>query len=117
MSIRPSPGASRHLLPIGEGKTTQARSNPRGEGKSTSGQAELVEVLLRIECGHAAEAGRGDRLTIDLVGDVAGGKHAGHAGHGRAAVETRLDLDVAVAHRQLPVEQRRVRRMADRYEH
>ena len=32
----------------------------------------FVQEFLRIQRGHAAEAGRGDRLPVDLVGDVAG---------------------------------------------
>src|SRR5205085_11403621 len=31
---------------------------------------------LRLERRHAALPGRGDRLAIDVVGDVAGGEHA-----------------------------------------
>jgi hypothetical protein len=49
-----------------------------------------------LQGGHAAHAGRGDRLAIDVVGDVAGGVDAGHRGRG-----ARLDLQIARG-RQLP---------------
>ncbi len=52
----------------------------------------LEQKSLDIQRRHAAEAGRRDRLTIDLVGDVAGREHARNIGVGRA----RLRLDVAV---------------------
>jgi hypothetical protein len=32
---------------------------------------EVGQVLLGLERGHAAHAGRGDRLPVDVVGDVA----------------------------------------------
>ena len=48
---------------------------------------ELVQILVRIERCHAAGAGGGDRLAVDVVGDVAGGEHAGHARLRRVAAE------------------------------
>ena len=51
---------------------------------------ELVEIFVGIERRHAAGAGRGDRLAIDVVGDVAGGEHARHAGLRGVAAEARL---------------------------
>ena len=39
---------------------------------------ELREILLRVERGGAALAGRGDRLAIDVIGHVARGEDAGH---------------------------------------
>ena len=47
------------------------------------------EEFLGVERGHAAGAGGGDRLAVDLVHHVAAGEHAGDAGPGRAG----LDLD------------------------
>src|SRR5688500_17342107 len=76
----------------------------------------LVEELLGVERSHAAEAGRGHRLPVDLVGDVSRGVHAGHAGRGGAAFEPGADRDVAVLHLELALEDRGVRRVADRDE-
>src|SRR3546814_2348766 len=36
----------------------------------------FVQKPLRIQRRHAAEAGRGDRLPVVLVGDITGGEHA-----------------------------------------
>jgi hypothetical protein len=36
------------------------------------------QEALGFKGGHAALARGSDRLAIDIVGDVAGGKHAGH---------------------------------------
>ena len=52
----------------------------------------LGQELLGVERGHAAGAGGGDRLAVDLVHHIAAGKDAGHGGAGRA----RLDADIAV---------------------
>src|SRR5690606_28984931 len=98
------------------------RVGAMGEGQAArrSGvarrSAALVQEPLGVECGHAAEAGRGDRLTVDLVGDVAGGEHALDRGFGGTAGQARADVEVAVVHRQLAFEQRGVGRMADRDE-
>ena len=48
-----------------------------------------------------------------LVGHVAGREHALHRGGGGAAGQAGADLDVAVVHRQLALEQRGVRGVAD----
>src|SRR5690606_27413713 len=82
-------------------------------GRRAAGSVALVEELLGIQRRHAAGAGRGDRLAVDLVGNVAGGEHARHAGGGGIALQPGPDLDVAVAHLQLPLEQRGVRGVAD----
>jgi hypothetical protein len=34
------------------------------------------EILFCFKCSHAAHAGCGDRLAIDIVGDVTGGINA-----------------------------------------
>src|SRR5580765_6887517 len=85
--------------------------------RSSSGQAELIQIFLRIERRHAAESRRSDGLAIDLVGDVARGEHAGYAGRGSAALDAGLDHDVAVLHVELAGEDLGVRRMPDRDEH
>ena len=41
------------------------------------------EESLGFQRGHAAHAGGGDRLAVDVVGDVAGGEDAGDRGRGR----------------------------------
>ena len=49
----------------------------------------LVEVFVRIERSHASGSGGGDGLTIHVIGDVARGEHAGHAGGGGARLRCR----------------------------
>ena len=46
------------------------------------------QEFLGFERGHAALAGGGHGLPVDLVGDVAGGEHAGHRGGGRLPLVT-----------------------------
>ena len=50
---------------------------------------EALEVLVRIERGHAAGAGRSDGLAIHVIGHVAGREHARHAGRGGVAFDVR----------------------------
>ena len=38
------------------------------------------QEFLCFKRGHTALSGRGHRLPIDVVGDIAGGEHAGHRG-------------------------------------
>src|SRR4051812_25015591 len=65
---------------------------------------------LGVESGHAAGAGGGDRLAVDLVHDVAAGEDSGHAGIGGSG----FDLDIAVRiELQLAAEQFGRRRVAD----
>src|SRR4051812_19466442 len=52
----------------------------------------LGKELLGVERGHAAGAGGGDRLAVDLVHHVAAGEDAGHARPRRPL----RDLDIAV---------------------
>ena len=65
----------------------------------------LVEELLGVERRHAAGAGGGDRLAVDLVGDVAGGEHARHLVCGGDAVRPERIVDVAVVHLELALEE------------
>src|SRR6516165_6880826 len=72
------------------------------------------EETFRLERCHAALARGGDRLAINVIGDVAGGKHAWH----RCCRRKRRGLDVARAlHLHLSHAQLGCRRMADRDEH
>ena len=50
---------------------------------------EAGEMALGVERGHAAHAGRGHRLAVDFVGDVAGREHAGDDWSPSSAVPSR----------------------------
>ena len=52
---------------------------------------DILEVVLGINCGHAARPGGGDRLAVDVVLDVAAGEDTGHA-----RLRTVVSDDVAV---------------------
>jgi hypothetical protein len=72
-----------------------------------------TEEVLGLEGRHAAGPGRGDRLTVALVLDVAGGEDPGNAGLGRP----RPGEDVAlVVELELAVQEVGVRLVADREE-
>src|SRR5262245_12313328 len=72
------------------------------------------EETFRLERRHAALAGGGDRLPIDVIGHIACGKHAWH----RRCRRERCGLDVARAlHLHLSHEQLGCRRVADGDEH
>ena len=47
----------------------------------------LLQEALGVQRRHAAGAGAGDGLAINVVLHVAGGKHARHAGHGGKALQ------------------------------
>src|SRR3546814_2383326 len=66
----------------------------------------FVQRPLRIQRRQAAEAGRGDRLPVVLVGDITGGEHALDRSLRGAAAEPGADLQVTVVHRQLALEPR-----------
>ena len=59
---------------------------------------------LGFERRHAADSRRGDRLSIDVVGDVAGGEHAGTlvAVVFGAVADIAVLLDVELAARTVP---------------
>src|SRR3569833_520279 len=46
------------------------------------GLAQCVKVALGVECGHAASAGAGDGLAVEVVLHVTGGEHAFDIGGG-----------------------------------
>jgi len=66
----------------------------------------LGQVALRLDCGHAAHAGRGDRLAIDMIRAIARHEYAPDARLGAApgndiAVGIQIELsleDVCVGH-------------------
>ena len=71
----------------------------------------LGQISLRIESGHAAGAGRRNRLAIVIIGHVAGGKHTFDT---RERTKRRGPLEVAfVVHLQLAGQERRIGRVAD----
>ena len=72
-----------------------------------------VQVLLRVQGGHAAGPGGGDGLAVDMVHDVAGGEDPGDRGGGGVAVGAALDLDVAAGHVELALEDLGVGLVAD----
>src|SRR5262252_4062421 len=57
------------------------------------------EEMRSFERRHAALAGGGDRLSVNIVGDIAGREHARHRGRGREQrgldVARRLHVDLA----------------------
>ena len=57
-----------------------------------SASVERREVALGVQRGGAAGAGRGDRLAVGVVDDVAGGEDTGDVGPGAG----RVDLEVAL---------------------
>src|SRR3546814_3170480 len=77
------------------------------------GSPVAVKKALGIERGHAAKPGRRDRLTIDLIGDVARGEYAGDAGLRRVAIQPGADHQITVLHLQLALEQLGIGAVAD----
>src|SRR5450759_2855201 len=74
---------------------------------------QAVQVFLRVQCRHAARAGAGHGLAIDMVLHVARREYAGHAGGSGIALLTAAGEDVAVLHFELPLEDLRIGRVAD----
>ena len=60
----------------------------------------LCEKTLGLDRRHAAETGRGHRLAVDVVGDIACREYAGHARRGRERrrldVTMRFDVELAL---------------------
>src|SRR5690606_69710 len=88
-----------------------------GLGARSAFREDFGEVAFGVQGGHAARAGRGHRLAVDGVGDVAGGEHALDAGRRGEAAGAAPDDDVAALHVELPLEDAGVRGVADRDEH
>src|SRR3546814_10112761 len=57
-------------------KVSLLRARRRSGDVVESGFGELVEITLGIERSLTAGAGRGNRLTIDMVPDIPGCEHA-----------------------------------------
>src|SRR5271168_2146838 len=66
---------------------------------------DTLQILVRVQRSHTPRARRGDGLTIDVIGHVAGGEYARYAGRRRLAFTATLDHDIAAPHLQLFVEQ------------
>src|SRR5690606_32791703 len=79
--------------------------------------AQVIEVFFGVQRRHAAGAGRGDGLAVNVVGYITGGKHALNAGLGGVAFAAGTDLQVAILHVQLALEDLRVRLVADGDKH
>src|SRR5262249_22229730 len=83
--------------------------------KRTSMMPPAGQPSLGVEGGHAAGAGGGDGLLVVAVGDVAGG---GNPFYTRVSSIRGCPANVAVGIEiQLPFEEIRVRRVADRQKH
>src|ERR1700693_173182 len=96
--------------------TWSKEHEPEGSALRALPCVDRLEVTVRIERGHAAGAGGGDGLAVDMIGHVAGGKHPGDAGGGGITVESAPDGEVALAHRELAVEKCGIGRVADGHE-
>src|SRR6185437_5047549 len=114
----PLPERARSKITMqGRAKTAQRRPPSKNRWRAVSArEADRIQKLLRIQCGHAAEARGSDGLAIDLVGDVAGCEYAAHGCGGGAAFQSGADHDVAVAHVELALEDAGVGRVADGHE-
>src|SRR4029078_12549605 len=66
-----------------------------------------------VQRRHASGAGAGHGLAVDVISYVAGGKHPGDAGLRCIAGAAAFDGEVALDHRQLSLEELRVRRVSD----
>src|SRR5690606_15722588 len=89
------------------------RTSGDGVLRLTDMAGKAFEEPLGVDGRHAARPGGSDCLPVDMVLHVAGGKHTGHAGP-RAVVRHDVAAGVEL---ELPDKKRRVRRVADGYEH
>src|SRR5690606_35914413 len=76
----------------------------------------ILQPSLSIQGRHAAGAGAGDGLAIDVVLNIARGENAGNGGHGGQALQAASGNDVTIFHFELPFENGRIGLMADRNE-
>src|SRR5205814_6715991 len=88
------------------------RHEVRGVVGRFIGNGQAVEIALGVDRGHAARAGGGNRLTIDVVLHVACGKHPRT---GRLRPVMRADV-AGFVELDLAAEERGIRRVADRDE-
>ena len=73
--------------------------------RGLTGLRQGVQVMLGVQCRHTAGSGGCDRLPIDMVADVTGGKYAGDTAGGRIALDATFHLEVAAfVHLQLAFE-------------
>jgi hypothetical protein len=96
--------AARDVAPSPErsGVVIRRRSCGTGipRGQFGGGAVDLMggEKALRFQRRHAPHPGRGHRLAIHVIGDIAGSEHAGHRSGGRGRgldVAGRFHLDLA----------------------
>ncbi len=73
----------------------------------------ILQPALSVQGSHAARAGTGDGLPIDVVLDVTRGKDTRYGCHGGQALQAAARGDVAVFHGNLAFEDGRVGLMAD----
>src|ERR1700741_1258865 len=97
------------------------RAMRRGAGRGStplrkSCSSAAIEELLRVQGRHAPAAGTRHRLAVDMILDVPGGEHPGHAGRGGEALAPAAGDDVAVLHLELAGKDAGIRRVADGYE-
>ena len=90
---------------------------PPSSFAGASHQPFVLKIFLRIQRGHAARAGTGDGLAIDVILHVPGGEYARDAGGGGIAVEAGLGGDIAVFHGEFASEDVGVGLVADGDEH
>ena len=79
LALTPALSRKRARCALARLALTPALSRKRERGDDSVG-----EEALGVDGGHAAGAGRGDRLAVDVVGDVAAREHAGDLGRRRA---------------------------------
>src|SRR5689334_14394315 len=97
---------------VWEAGSVTGRCDAIGRQRRAGGHLEVFEVALGVDRGHAPGTRGRDGLPVDVVLHVAGGEHTGHAG-----ARARRGDDVAVlVEFELPLEERRVRRVANRDE-
>ncbi|PYS53798.1 MAG: hypothetical protein DMG13_11140, partial [Acidobacteria bacterium] len=67
--LRPSPGASRHPLPVGEGLTRDLRPLPLGEGGRRPGEGRFTYNLVQYlgELGEDLRVFRNNRVTVEEI--------------------------------------------------